>query len=417
MKTTSGIRIALASLVGCLTWGALAADPAISDVVVRQRWPWSRQVDIEYVLSCETTQRVDVALTAFDSATLLTLPAQSLSGDLKAVAQGARRIVWDPSQTPYTNATLANFRVALAPVLSPSYLIVDLTKSLGAEGQITYRYDWSAWLDITNQTEFMTTKLVLRHLAPGTFTEGSTPETEGWLNRLSYEDQRRVTLTKDSYIGVFEVTQKQWALLMNNDWPSWFNNEACRDTRPVEKVSYVGIRGNSMTVGEVATGSFMEKLKTLTGLTFDLPSEAQWEYACRAGTTTPYNDGVASPTHDTVNKLARCLLNSSSSIAYHDRSVDTTMGTARVGSYQANAWGIYDMHGNVWELCLDNWIYNWGTVPAVDPLFFNSATLIPIRGNAYTEDWWSQRSARRSMLGNSENYYSEVGFRVWAALP
>ena len=131
MKTTNRSGIVLAALAGCFTWTALAADPVISDVVVRQRWPWSRLVNIEYVLSCETTQRVDVVLAAYDSATLLTLPAQSLSGDLKAVAQGARRIVWDPSQSPYTNAPLSNFRVELTPVFSPSYMIVDSDEGVG----------------------------------------------------------------------------------------------------------------------------------------------------------------------------------------------------------------------------------------------------------------------------------------------
>jgi len=416
---TKAFRIASASVAGCLAVNAVAAEPTISNVNVHQRWPWSRLVDIDYVLTCDDSNRVDVTVTAHNSATPLTLPKASLSGDVDSVAPGTRRIVWDPSKTAYTNELLTQFRVDLAPALAPAYMIVNLTKAKGEEGQFTYLYDWGhVWYDVTNHVEYMTTNLVLRRIPAGTFIEGS-PINE--TNHGANEDRRQVTLTKGYYIGVFEVTQKQWALLMNNAWPSWYTNLACNATRPVDKITYATIRGSSTNIGEVATGSFMEKLKTRTGLTVDLPTEAHWEYACRAGTVTPYNDGLVSPTLSTVLKLARSTENSGgytwdTSKDIYGRDVDDALATARVGSYMANAWGLYDMHGNVWEQCVDRYTANWGMTAVIDPVFFDSTSLIPIRGNSFREGWGGQRSARRSWIGTSSPY-DNVSFRVWAAVP
>lgn len=89
--------------------------------------------------------------------------------------------------------------------------------------------------------EYKTTKLVMRRIPAGTFTMGSP---EGELGRFRDETQRQVTLTKDYYMGVFQVTQKQWERVMGN-WPSHFNNASYRDARPVEQVSYTDIRENA----------------------------------------------------------------------------------------------------------------------------------------------------------------------------
>jgi len=99
-------------LAGCLALGALADGPAINDVVVRQRWPWSRLVDINYVLACDPSVKVDVALTAKNGTAPLALPPESLSGDnLCGVSQGAHHIVWDPVKAGYTNEVLKQFNV------------------------------------------------------------------------------------------------------------------------------------------------------------------------------------------------------------------------------------------------------------------------------------------------------------------
>ena len=130
MKMKTAMKMVLGSLAVCLAFGAAAADPTISDVTVRQRWPWSRLVDIDYMLTGDPTQRVAVTVKAFNGSERLNLPETSLSGDLYSVSQGTRRIVWDPMKTVYTNQTLTQFRVDLAPTNPPVYMIVDLTKNL-----------------------------------------------------------------------------------------------------------------------------------------------------------------------------------------------------------------------------------------------------------------------------------------------
>ncbi len=197
-----------------------------------------------------------------------------------------------------------------------------------------------------NTDEYKTTKLVLRRIESGKFMMGA-----------KYE----VTLTKPFYCGIFEVTQKQYELVTGNN-PSKYKG----DMRPVEKVSWNAIRGDSSTYNwpssaNVDPSTFMGKIQARTGLTFDLPTEAQWEYACRAGTTSSFNNGGESETD--LKKLGRFVLNqktrgwkeSDTDLARHEP--DGKGGYSEqhtvVGSYIPNAWGLYDMHGNVFEWCLD----------------------------------------------------------------
>ncbi|MFO7936075.1 MAG: hypothetical protein R6V06_00480, partial [Kiritimatiellia bacterium] len=116
-----------------LSFNALAAE--ISHVNVHQRWPWSRLVDIDYVIA-DATQTVDITLDAFNGEQPLVLD-KGLSGDLYGVSgQGARRITWDPTQSQYTNEeVLSQFSVTLTPSTPPLYMIVDLTLAPGADGQ------------------------------------------------------------------------------------------------------------------------------------------------------------------------------------------------------------------------------------------------------------------------------------------
>jgi formylglycine-generating enzyme required for sulfatase activity len=265
--------------------------------------------------------------------------------------------------------------------------------------------------------EHRTTKLVLRRIPAGTFTMGSPSWERG---RFSDETQHEVTLTQDFHIGVFEVTQEQWYRVMGR-WPSWFTNETYRASRPVEGVAYNDIRGSSAGSGwpgstAVDAGSFMGRLRAKTGLTtLDLPTESQWEYACRAGTTTSLNSGktlgflFVSPN---MAEVGRYLYNGG---LESDQGADTTVGTARVGSYLANGWGLYDMHGNVMEWCLD-W---WGTYPAtaVDPAGAASGWFRVMRGGGRGSAAWASRSACR--YNGTEPWVLNLhgGFRVARTLP
>jgi formylglycine-generating enzyme required for sulfatase activity len=200
--------------------------------------------------------------------------------------------------------------------------------------------------DTFNADEYKTTKLVLRRIEPGKFMMCG-----------KYE----VTLTRPYYIGIFEVTQKQYELVTGKN-PAWFKG----DMRPVEKMSYNMIRGSSEgakwpSSAAVDADSFMGKIRARTGLDFDLPTEAQWEYVCRAGTTSKYNNGGDS--EDDLKKLGRFALNQesrgwqASDADFARQRPDGKGGYSAnhtvVGSYLPNAWGLYDLHGNVWEWCLD----------------------------------------------------------------
>ena len=136
-----------------------------------------------------------------------------------------------------------------------------------------------------------TTQLWLRRIPAGSFVMGSP---EGELGKCANEPAHEVTLTQDFYLGVFEVTQAQYERIAGAN-PAKYPDA----TNPVEWVSYEDIRGTSPEKGAgwptkghaVDDESFLAKLRAKTGLEFDLPTEAQWEYACRAGTQTAFNHG------------------------------------------------------------------------------------------------------------------------------
>jgi formylglycine-generating enzyme required for sulfatase activity len=140
----------------------------------------------------------------------------------------------------------------------------------------------------------------------------------------------------------------------------------------------------------------MGKLRDRTGLsTFDLPTESQWEYACRAGTTTALNSGqnLTDPwgNDPQMNVVGRFWYNGGSG---YSQGGDTSVGTAKAGSYQANAWGLYDMHGNVWEWCLDWYDIYPGTVS--DPVGAASGSYRVLRGG----DWsYRARHCRSAFRG------------------
>ncbi len=203
------------------------------------------------------------------------------------------------------------------------YLVIDLSGGTSATSYpVSFLSDVpeGGWTD-----EYKTTKLVLRRCKAGTFKMGNNYTT---------------TLTKDFFIGVFEVTQKQYVLVTGSNPVLSSESILYGDTKPVCKLDHTRIRGSDFS--EISENSFMGRLRTKSGIAFDLPTEAQWEYACRAGTTSAYNNGG-----DLESDLAQVG-------RYHGNAVvGNSLTTAVPGQYAPNAWGLYDMHGNVQEVVLD----------------------------------------------------------------
>ena len=236
-----------------------------------------------------------------------------------------------------------------------------------------------------------TTELWLRRITPGSFMMGSPKDEMG---RKGDENQHYVTLTQTYYIGVFECTQKQWELVMGSD-PSAFKVDDCC---PVENVSYYDLRGERISGSEVEADSFFGRLRARTGLPFDLPTEAQWEYACRAGTTTALNNGKDLGYYPDLDAVAWFKDNSGKR-------------AHPVGQKQPNAWGLYDMHGNILEWCLDR----YGSYPSAvvsDPQGADTGVHCVLRGGAWNSSPQNCRSADRvfnNPLYSSNPWYFSNG--------
>ena len=209
---------------------------------------------------------------------------------------------------------------------------------------------------------------------------GSPPTETG---REPQEVLHAVHLTRAFWLGALEVTQRQWQTVMGHN-PSRFRADG--DTLPIENVTWTDVH------------EFLDRLTKLSpGHRFRLPTEAEWEYACRAGTSTAFNTGA-------VLTRAQANIAASPDVAAAGR-------TMPVASFAPNTWGLYDMHGNVWEWTDDDYCPYSGSESVTDPAASCSSTLKVIRGGSWYFGADSARCALRYTHRPQDRGFS-IGFRV-----
>ena len=350
----------------------------VRDVQVSQHWPWSDKINVDYTLA-DVTEAVAVNVHAYSGGTDLgVIPDVALVGPRHAVkTAGTYRVTIDPSRCRFADyGVMENFRVAvsvdtstLAHADETLYRIVNLTKPNTyvdvTRADILDRlygdYETQpAWLDgsvnavlgpanlfltgITNDTTLVTDKLLLRKIKAGSYEIGTGTGTSD-----TYPIHTEVQ-TKDYWIGVFEITFTQWNRVTGGKLSNEYMTRPAGETTQVTYNTIRGVAADNAdydwpTGRKVDPNSFMGKLRTLTGLAFDLPTESRWAIAGYAGSKgTKYYNGLTSET--LAQTLGRCSPNSST-------SGSPMGGTALVGRYLPNGFGLYDMLGNAREIVLD----------------------------------------------------------------
>lgn len=291
------------------------AAPYITNVVAKQRYPWNGKVDISFEVVGDPTEALPEGKEAgllvemIDQTTDKKYRAVSLAGDIELIA-GVHKVVWDMAAQGI--AVYASNTVFSVSYLERDSLYCVIDVSGGSEAE---KYPVSFFNAIPEggwNDEYKTEKIVLRRI------DG----TNGVY-----------------YAGIFQITEAQWDKVMGGTSTSM---------KP-KGVSYNSIRGNVDSYNwpssdAVDATSFMGKLRQKTGLiTLDLPSEEEWEFAARAGVTARW----------------LCGDNETGLEDYAWYSVNSGSATHEVGTLLPNAWGLYDVHGNVWEWCLNLWNYGY----------------------------------------------------------
>ena len=370
------------TVAGCavLSMCAMSASTAVADGLtlsvsrIQQRYPWNGLVDIDYTVDLGSgdalgpDDNLEVLFVDKSQTPAVTNRAISFLQAPLPLTEGTHRITWDANADGVTNRTsLASFSVKIVHYAA-AYMVIDVS---GGPTTNVYPVTFLNGEPPNgfNANDYKGNKIVLRRIHQGSFMAGS-PTDEAGHNKTS-EIQHRVAFSKPFYIGLFEVTQKQYENVMG---ASKNNSAYTGEFRPVEKVSYDTLRGKAVVAthtydwpwnDDVDPESFMGKLRakckakdadgnyTEDVKGFDLPTEFQWEYACRAGTkgafntTNEYDNTKAAEQKAQLQLLGRCVDNQT------DGKGGIKANHTVVGSYLPNAWGLYDMHGNVWEWCLD----------------------------------------------------------------
>jgi len=270
------------------------------------------------------------------------------------------------------------------PPPQPKFPIQTFTTvTVNRKGEVISRTESQAEVMTENLGNGVSLEMV--KIPGGRFLMGS-PETEA--GRWSSEGPQHYVDVPEFFMGKYQVTQAQWQAFMGNN-PSYFKGA----NRPVEQVSWYD-----------AT-KFCQKLSEITSKKYSLPSESQWEYACRAGTTTPFYFG------ETITSE---LVNYNANYTYADEPEgEFRQETTDVGIFLPNSFGLYDMHGNLWEWCADDWHPNYEGVPTDGSFWLDgNKNFSSLRGGSWLKYPNICRSAIRDVSYRRDNLHNYIGFRI-----
>ena len=406
-------RVLLSGLAGPAS-ATLGHDPQITQLRIGQ--DARRFIHVSYHLDETAYVTMDVLTNG------VSIGGQNVayvSGDCnQLVPAGDRSILWDARRSwpdkRIDDGALSVRLTAWASDVPPPVMDVNLeTKAIAYYAS----FDFLPQGGLTNDI-YRTTHLVMKKVdAEGmTFTMGSPTDENQWRN--ASEVQHRVALTNDYYLAIYETTRKQFALMGCKVHATYGEQETPYDgddpdQAPIGRILYNNLRGavadgiDWPSTGSTA-GGYLSTMRSATGLALDLPTEAQWEFACRAGTETAIYTGKGNDAqwgNSDVTPLAWYTGNNSSQKVH------------AVGGKQPNAWGFYDMYGNQLEWCRD-WYgdYDTSASPVVDPKGPSSGSERVIRSSYYYEGSSRMRSAARTSQapGTANTRY---GFRLCVTLP
>lgn len=413
MKVKSCVFVALASL-------AAFADPNDPQVaLVSAGQDLDRVVTVKYTLDGSAIVTFDVLTNG------VSIGAENLktaSGDVWRVvaATGAgevRTIAWNAYESwpdhKFKNGEVSVKVTAWATNSPPDYMVIKLVgDDKGARTFYTAPEQLPGEGGVTNDM-YKTDYLVMRRIpaAGKTFRMGS-PSSEFGHNVVGKEILHYVSLTNDFYMGVFELTQGQYKNVIGSE-PATYGTYGAK--YPCNRVTFNTFRGTGKLWPadghEIDAGCYLDTFRSVLGIpSLDLPTEAEWEFACRAGTLTPRYDGA-----ETVSGVAPEL-------AWTDGAGPGSSANHDVGLLIPNAWGLYDMYGNVDETCLD-WFGDGDTyavygemqiAPVGPPQYTTSTQTRVIRG---TGTCWSNnakqvRSAFRQSYDGLGSHWMKVGYRL-----
>ena len=383
MKTATTFLLSLAS-------AAVWADATVTSATLSQNWPWSLEMTLKYTVT-GVTSPVSAEIKFYNGDAEVAYDASALKGVRHRIEHDGEYIVkFDPAAAFGASATYfgaLKASVDMAPMdeamdevvykiidLESPYSVTDVTRgalldgiygsvetdfSKIGEGYSTSLEDVIIWTGVTNNPAYKTTKLVMRRIPAG--TTYIRPKYMGWGGVV----QTR-TITNEFYIGVFELTQSQYKKIravgtsIYASKSNYYNPKYVGDDMPVNRCStYCLFEGNTKRT-KPATGILHDFNSHLeAGYYLTLPGQEQWICAFRAGTATYYCDGLAGgapddPSSDSrLDVLGRYAGNGGLTVV--DEETVTSNGVVRVGSFRPNAYGLYDMLGNVYEVMLDQY--------------------------------------------------------------